>query len=259
MAKKSYKSSAIRGKKRVCAMLSSNARLKRYVPRTMLLSAANLSTMLASYRSVYIKPDVGSLGIGVCKATAVRGGYRLAEIKGRKQYTSHFASIGSLYRHLKRVGKGTMIVQKSIALAEVAGRPYDIRMMVQRKPRGKWTFTGSFARIARKGKIVTNYSQGGRLWTIRRLHRAEGLTAAASDRKYGRLKRISVRTANWLGSKRAGMHEIGIDFAYDRSGRTWILEVNSNHPQFHPLAISDPPTYRRMMTFARSYGRRSAK
>jgi D-alanine-D-alanine ligase-like ATP-grasp enzyme len=52
---------------------------------------------------------------------------------------------------------------------------------------------------------------------------------------------------------------MGIDFAFDRSGRLWILEVNSNHPQFHPLKQVDRPAFNRMMAFARSYGRRSSK
>ncbi|NBD23374.1 YheC/YheD family protein [Paenibacillus glycinis] len=259
MPKKAYKSTAIRGKKRVCAMLAASAHLRPLVPRTMMLTAANLSTMLAAYRSVYIKPDIGSLGIGVCKATSERGGYKLVAVKNRSQVYRRFHTIDALCRYARRIGGGTMIVQKAIPLATVGGRPYDMRMMVQRKPRGAWTVTGSFARIARPGKIVTNYSQGGRIRTLKQMYRSKGLTDAASHAKIARLTRIARQTAVWLSARRAGMHEVGIDFADDRKGKLWILEVNSNHPQFHPLQVTDPPAYRRMMSFARSYGRFSAK
>ncbi|WP_219837417.1 YheC/YheD family protein [Paenibacillus sp. R14(2021)] len=259
MSKKSYNSSTIRGKNRVCGMLSSNSELKSFVPRTMKLSLANLSSMLTACDSVYIKPNIGSLGIGVCKAARTKKGYMLYVTKYRKQTQTRYASLEKLYRHVRSVSKGKMIVQQTVALAKVNGRPYDLRIMVQRKPRGSWTVTVRFARIAKIGKIVTNYSQGGRIWTVPHLHRARGLSASGSAAIDGRLKRTALRTAKWLSSKKAGMHEMGIDFAFDSKGKLWILEVNSNHPQFHPLKVIDPPTYRLGMSFARTYGRYSAK
>ncbi|MNG32334.1 hypothetical protein D3C84_1183210 [compost metagenome] len=65
--------------------------------------------------------------------------------------------------------------------------------------------------------------------------------------------------AQLLSRKKQGMREMGIDFAYDREERLWVLEVNSKHPQFHPLKRIDPAAYRRMMSFAKAYGRHDAQ
>ncbi|WP_141500250.1 YheC/YheD family protein [Paenibacillus luteus] len=46
-----------------------------------------------------------------------------------------------------------------------------------------------------------------------------------------------------LSKKRSGMHEMGIDFAYDKKQQLWVLEVNSNHPQFHALKKLDLIAY----------------
>lgn len=259
MPTKSYKSARVRGKKRVCVMLSADARLRRHVPPTRMLTLSSLTHMLRIYGSVYVKPDVGSLGIGICKVTAAAQGYVLRSIRNRKQSQRRFPTIRALYSAIKRNSGKRMIVQKAIALGTLRGRSYDMRMMVQRKPRGKWTVTGSFARIARSGKIVTNYSQGGRIWTIGRLFRAKGETASRIRARMSKLRRTALRTSGCLSRRQAGMHEIGVDFAYDGKGRLWILEVNTNHPQFHPMKRVNPSEYAVMMHYARSYGRYSAK
>jgi len=55
------------------------------------------------------------------------------------------------------------------------------------------------------------------------------------------------------------MNEMGIDFARDSSGGLWVLEVNSNHPQFHPLKNIDSEAYQKMKRYASYYGRKTAK
>lgn len=52
-------------------------------------------------------------------------------------------------------------MQKGIQLAKTKGRPFDIRVMVQKTNQGKWVSTGLFTKIGRPGKVATNYNQGG--------------------------------------------------------------------------------------------------
>lgn len=254
MFKKTYASVKVRGKLRVCRYLS-EAGLERNIPHTVSMTESNLTRMAGTYRSLYIKPDVGSLGIGVHKVKRNAGGFELLYTVSRRQLSRRFSKLTALYQHLKAKRLGKMIVQQAIRLDRVNGRPYDLRAMVQRKPGGKWTCTGFMAKVGAPGKIVTNYFQGGRIVTLRSLFKLQRISAAQRRSRTSQLTEKALQVTRALSRKRSGMHEMGIDFAYDRSGRFWILEVNSNHPQFHPLKKLDRKAYDRMRSFAGSYGR----
>lgn len=256
---KNYASRNIRGKLRVCNYLLTETGLSRFVPRTLAFNRPNLEMMANSYSSVYVKPDVGSLGIGVCKVKRIGSGYELKAIEGKRQWTAHLKSAAELHDRIVKLKRGKMIVQQGIALDRVKGRPYDIRAMVQRKPGGSWECTGFMVKLGAANKIVTNYYQGGDIITLRDLHKRMGLSAEEQSRRERQLTSSALRIAKILSSKRSGMQEMGIDFAYDRSGGLWVLEVNSNHPQFHPLKKLDPQAYNKMKHYAASYGRYDAE
>ena len=154
-----------------------------------------------------------------------------------------------------------MIIQEAVAIDSVGAsdQPYDIRAMVQRKPGGPWTCTGFMVKVGAAGRIVTNYYQGGQIWTLNRLWKEKGYDDASSLPRTETLTAKALEVAQLLSRKKQGMREMGIDFAYDREERLWVLEVNSNHPQFHPLKRIDPSAYRRMMSFAKAYGRYDAQ
>lgn len=255
MYKKNYASAKIRGKQRVCRYLSATGALKRLVPHTVSLTEPNLRSMVGRYKSLYIKPDVGSMGIGVHRMTRLIGGYELLSTRKRSQLRRRFGTLSSLYRHMKAQRQGRMIVQQAVWLDRVNGRPYDLRAMVQRKPGGSWTCTGIMAKVGAPYKIVTNYYQGGKIVTLQNLLKQKRLSSSARRSRTYYLTAKALQVSRVLSRMRSGMHEMGIDFAYDRNGRLWILEVNSNHPQYHPLKKLDRRAYDRMAEYARSYGR----
>ncbi|GAA3406279.1 YheC/YheD family protein [Paenibacillus hodogayensis] len=258
MFKKNYRSGTIRGKLRVCRYLSANHSLKKNIPHTRLFTLPNMKKMTASHSSLYIKPDIGSLGIGIFKLTRTRSGFKLQSSQRGKR-SNRFNSASSIYRHILAKRQGRMIIQKTVRLDLAGERPYDIRVMVQRKPGGSWTCTGMAAKVGREGKIVTNYYQGGELILMESLHNRKGLPEEQGKARIRHLTRKALDVVRTLSAKRSGMREMGVDFAYDRSGRLWVLEVNSNHPHFHPFKKLDRAAYDRMMRYARSYGRKSAK
>lgn len=255
MAKKRYKSNRIAGKLRVNNYLKGHWELRRLVPRTVSFSRPNLRSMSRRFRTLYIKPNIGSQGIGVHKLKRLSSGYQLIYIKGKRQKQRRFASIGSAYEHLKAKQPPKFIIQRAIKLDTLNGRPYDIRAMVQRRPGGPWTCTGFAVKVGAKHKIVTNYYQGGKLYTIQKLLKLKGYSEEERNGRIGRLTEQAEAVARFLSSKRSGMHEMGIDFAFDTDRRLWILEVNSNHPQFRPIKKLDRGAYNRMRSFAKSYGR----
>ncbi|MBP1155627.1 MULTISPECIES: YheC/YheD family protein [unclassified Paenibacillus] len=254
--KKRYKSKTFRGKLRVCNELAASKRLRHLVPHTVSLTKRNLKRMTGKYKALYVKPNIGSMGIDVCKLECSKKGYELLSTGKRRQIRKRFKILSTVYKHIKAKHKQSMIIQKGITLDKVKGRPYDIRAMVQRKPRGSWTCTGFLVKVGRRNKIVTNYYQGGEIYTIEKLLRTKGLSPSKHRPRIQSLSQTAVRIARRLNNKCSAMHEIGVDFAYDTKQRLWILEVNSNHPQFYPLKKLDRFAYNQMASYARSYGRR---
>lgn len=230
------------------------------VPDTVFFTESNLKRLAGKYSTLYMKPDIGSLGIGIYKLSRTADGYRLVRMSGRKQISETFRTLTSVYKYVKSLQKKKrLIIQKAIRLDRINGRPYDIRTMVQRKPKGAWTCTGFMVKVGGRHKIVTNYYQGGEIYTIHNLLKQMGFSGERSSARIESLTRKGIAVANVLSRKRSGMREMGIDFAYDDDNRLWVLEVNSNHPQFHPLKKLDRRSYNRMMDYARSYGRYNAK
>lgn len=256
---KNYASRNIRGKLRVCNYLLKDADLRQYVPRTVSFSRSNLQMMTDAYSSIYVKPDIGSLGIGICKIKRKGKKYEVKAVEGKRQRETHYNNFSGLYQKISSLNQGRLIIQQGIKLDRVNGRPYDIRAMVQRKPGGKWVCTGYMVKVGAAKKIVTNYYQGGTIYTLGKLHKQLGLSANEASRRESKLSTASLQIARTLSRKQPGMNEMGIDFARDTSGSLWVLEVNSNHPQFHPLRRLDPDAYRKMKRYAAYYGRRDAK
>jgi len=257
---KKYKSAAIWGKLKAGRYLSADKELQPLVPRTRTLTPGNLRAMSEQFASLYIKPDIGSHGIGIRKLERTEDGYAVYSVYKKRQSKQAFASLDEAYGAVaRRSGRVRMLVQQSVALDQIDERPYDIRAMVQRKPGGKWTCTGYMVKVGKKHGIVTNYYQGGRIWSLNQLWAAKDYAEERRRALNEQLRATALRIARRLSEEKRGMREMGVDFAYDGEGKLWVLEVNSNHPQFHPLKRLDPAAYARMMSFARAYGRKTAK
>jgi glutathione synthase/RimK-type ligase-like ATP-grasp enzyme len=248
---KQYNSKGISNKYRVYKHLSNDNNLKMYLPETVMFSKENLENMMKNYPEVYVKPTIGSHGTGIYKVIRKHKGYKLRSTTQSRSYPS----LSLLYEKLKAHSKKKMIIQQGIVLEFVAGRPYDIRAMVQRRPNSNWICTGIFTKVGLPNKIVTNYHQGGKLKSLDNVLNKMGLSSTEKAMRKSNLNKVALDTANLLNSKRLGMFEMGIDFAYDKKGNLWILEVNSNRPQFYPLRNISRSMYNRMLSYARSYGR----
>jgi hypothetical protein len=53
------------------------------------------------------------------------------------------------------------VVQRGIHLLRQSGRSFDLRIMVQKNPKGEWETTGVIGRLGDPKKIVTNVCKGG--------------------------------------------------------------------------------------------------
>jgi hypothetical protein len=223
------------------------------MPETRGLTQENLNLMLQSYGMVYVKPDRGRYGRGVMRIdllTEAGPHFQLRCGRRSRVYTS-WASLAKGMRSMQ-VGRN-YLVQQGIHALQHEGRPFDIRVMVQRSPSRQWKTTGYIARVAAPRSIVTNFHSGGTPATL------EPVLAhhVAGDQVSGLISRLCLlgeTVAARLHASFPGLTAVGLDIALDQDLNPWILEVNTR-----PLAdlfarLKDKTMFRRMCRYAKAVG-----
>ncbi|KAA9000942.1 YheC/YheD family protein [Paenibacillus spiritus] len=221
------------------------------IPETSRMTAGHVERMLHRYGMVYVKPERGTYGNGVMRVEMERGpfgqGYKYQS--GTRIY--RFDRFDSLYRSLRqRAGKRSYLVQRGIPLLKHGGRRFDLRVMVQLSPKGRWETTGLIGRVAAKGKAVTNYHSGGKPTDIHTLL-APHMSEARERELVRELKRLGQRIGRFYGKHYPGFHQLGIDIGLDPALTPWIIEVNTNPDPYIFNQLHDKSMYRKVMAYRR--------
>ncbi|WP_219834826.1 YheC/YheD family protein [Paenibacillus sp. R14(2021)] len=233
--------------------LLSDRDLKRFVPETKHFTRSALKTMTGRYKTVYFKPTDGTGGNGI--ARIVRKSAQTFQVK-KDVRSFEVTSARSLFTRLTRIARGrSYLLQKGIQLKTARGRPFDVRVTMQRAGSGKWIPTVLFVKLGKPNKVVTNYHQGGKLTLLETTLRRSGCSPAQIDRYRQRLETLGRQTARCFDRRSMRFKELGLDVAIDRSGRLWILEVNTR-PSFQALkSLADKSFYRTVVRYGKLYGR----
>lgn len=248
----SYASSTIKSKWKKTKWLLEDSRLKPYVPATALFSKSKLQSMLAAYSTVYFKPVSGSGGKQIIRITRKDGGFQTQLDSVKTTYKTQDA----LYKGLMSyAGKKNFLLQKGINLARTRGKPFDIRVMVQKTNKGSWISSALFTKVGHPGKVATNYNQGGTVGFLHSTLAGAGYRKTAIVNTEAKLKELGVWAGQRFDKHKKGFRELGLDVALDSKGRPWILEVNTR-PQFYPLKdMKDKSVYNRILRYSKAYGR----
>jgi hypothetical protein len=247
-----YRSTSIKSKWVKTKWLLASSTTRRYVPKTLLFNRSNLSSMVSQFSTVYFKPTGGTGGKNIIRIRRQGGGYQ-TQLNFSKNRMSSF---DALYNHLSRHARGrSYLLQRGIHLATAGGRKFDIRVVVQKSSGGSWKSTALFTKLGKPGKVTTNYHQGGRLGSFRTTLARAGYGSSSIHEKEAQLKRLGRSVGKVFSGHASGFRELGLDVALDNKRRTWILEVNTR-PHFSAIKHSYHGIHRRVMYYARKYGRR---
>nr|WP_275983936.1 YheC/YheD family protein [Paenibacillus hamazuiensis] len=227
--------------------MKSFAALAPHLPNTRLMSKDALWQMVGKYGYAIVKPANGSRGRGVIQVAALRnGGYEL-HYENRKTRVGDFERV---YAYIRRiVGSSSYLVQWRVPRATVNGRPFDLRVVVQRRRNSNsWNVTGKLAKVAGKGYIVSNITRSkGRVLPV---HAA--IRRSTIIRKQGadaRVHRVALLSAHKLGKMYPGHRIFGLDVGLDRSGHVWIIEANLFPSMSHFLKLGDKTMIQRIRAF----------
>lgn len=153
-------------------------------------------------------------------------------------------------------GTRLFLLQQGISLAKSNGKPFDVRVMVQKTKAGQWKATAIFCKVGKENKVTTNYSQGGTLNYIDPTLKGAGFDSSTREALKSELRQLGLKVAHIFSKKNSGFKELGLDVAIDDEGKLWILEVNTR-PQFFPLKnLEDKSLYLKILSYAKQYGRK---
>jgi glutathione synthase/RimK-type ligase-like ATP-grasp enzyme len=227
--------------------LLTNVKLARHLPPTSLASKVKVRGMLEKYRAVYLKPNKGTGGFGIFKLSRRVNGYRLQNGTSSRSFTTFD---GAYSAFTKAMGRKTYLVQKGIPLLHYQGRPFDLRIMVQRSQQRKWEVTGIVGRLARPHKVVTNYHSGGRPMPVHELL-APFMTRTKQAPHINRMKELSLRISRHMSGIFPRFRAYGVDIGIDKELMPWIIEVNTRPDKYIFNALADKRMFRKIMRYAR--------
>lgn len=200
--------------------------MKSYIPKTVWFQDDHLLHMLDQFGTVFVKPDKGGGGVGIIRVKREKNGF--VECKSLKHHkiVPIEQVIPLIHTYLKPDKQ--YLIQQGISLAQIKGRPFDLRLMLQRIDR-HWELTGIAAKLAARGKIVTNFCKGGKPYTAK--DAVSKVCPTDAPKKMAELKKLAYRVAHVLSDRFKGLRELGIDAGIDNNGNIWIFEVNTR-PNF---------------------------
>lgn len=209
--------------------------LKSFVPRTESWgSQERFSQFLQRFETLYIKPAQGKAGKGIMQIKKEGGGYRLTYVTGKASELKHYRTnhLETLYKKINSLTKERpYLLQQGVHLVRYQGRPFDLRMLVQKNGSGRWDVTGLGIRVAGANGITTHVPRGGSIGKPGDIF--PRVFASRAKDVYKRALDLAVLAAEGI-ERQSGLHlgEISIDLGIDRDLNMWLFEANAKPMKF---------------------------
>ncbi|XEC96452.1 YheC/YheD family protein [Paenibacillus tarimensis] len=200
-------------------------RTERYVNRIQLSGRLNTEA-----GGIILKPDAGMQGRGIIRIykDAAAGKYQLrGRTGGNRSYAASYDTLESCAEaaHRKVAGRHYLI-QPYLNLTDKEDVPFDIRVLVQKEARGRWSVTGIAVRCGESGSVTANLHGGGTAKPAEPALR-EIFGKQTAEQLLRTLPQASLAIAERLEQSFGRLLELGIDFGIEPDGRIWLLEANS--------------------------------
>lgn len=222
--------------------------IKSHLPATFLLKGIeDLIHFSKRNNKVILKPVDLSRGRGIyiLEQPHEREGYLLNEYRKDFRIRHYISCEAALEEMLKNLGvfNKDYLFQKYISLLQVEGRPFDVRVVMQKYDIRKWQCSGIECRIAGKNEEITNIARGGKAMELEEIINEH--TDFSHEKIQKKILRLSQKFCGLMEKKGFHYGEFGIDIALDDKGYPWILEANV-FPSFKGFKEMDYETYLRI-------------
>ncbi|MEF3306502.1 YheC/YheD family endospore coat-associated protein [Paenibacillus sp. GYB003] len=230
----------LKGKWNVHQMLMRDERLRPHIPKTELLEGADdIERWLEEEGELFLKPHGGSHGRGVLHIAASPRGYvAIGRTYRNEQVRYSFRSLPKLLEWTAKFTAGRKyLIQRFLRLTADDGTAFDIRALVQKNGKGRWSLTGIAVRQGAPGSVTSNLHGGGHAEEAEPFLRKLYGKAAADILQT--VRDIALRVPEVLETHHGRLAELGVDIGVDAEGRVWVLEANSKPGRSSFAALPD--------------------
>lgn len=249
--KKVFNGLVVRDKRKVHQMLWKNQLIRAYLPNTEPYSGQALQQFLDTYKVIYVKPAIGSVGIGVARIEKMGSEYHFISSKMRKILTR--PRLLQVVR--KWVGNKRFLIQQGIPLARFEGKTYDIRVSVQKNGEREWTVSGMVAKVANQKNKLSNLSRGGRAYPLNTVMQ-KAFTPEEQVQIFRRIEEAAIDIARTYGRHFPSLADLGMDMGIDQNGHPFLIEVNVRDQRYSFFKAGErgmfKQTYRHPLEYART-------
>lgn len=224
--------------------LKENSMLAKYLPQTTrYYSAEQLEQLEGRYDAgIILKPAAGMQGRGIAhvkkspldQSTQVNG-RTLQNRPFAKTFTDSVEKKQWLSRFINRKA---YLIQPYLELSGKDDKPFDVRALLQKNGKGRWSLSGVAVRCGQIGSVTSNLHGGGNARPANDLLSVKFGTHKA-ERLLEEIHTISKQTAECLESRFGRFAELGFDYGIEPDGRLWLIEANSKPGRTSFRIISD--------------------
>lgn len=245
------------GKEEIHSLLAGDSWIREQLPISQPATFSSILLMMEHYDDLILKPTRGSIGKGIYRLKRDNRGWRLNYSIHNKRITRKEVRLsqGSLPTWLrKQIQTIPYLVQERLPLAEVDGRPFDLRVTVQRGENGEWGVTGIYAKLAASGKFLSNIAQGASAYPADQLLR-QVFSPPAVYSILTQARALSLAVALQLSMHLPLLADLGMDIGVTSEGSCYFIECNGRDQRygFRKAGMTSiwAETYRKPMAFAR--------